>query len=128
MAELMIVVAVLAVLAGIAIPRFANLIEKSKEAEAKASLGSFRTAINLYYASTEGLHPGETEEGLVPVFLEHIPFIAIPGEAKHPLANGVRSSPDDWATGDAWVYDAARGRVNINCLHTDLNARVWSQL
>ena len=55
--ELMIVVAIIGILAAIAIPKFADLVTKSKESAVKGSLGSVRSAISIYYSDTEGVFP-----------------------------------------------------------------------
>lgn len=55
--ELMLVVAIVALLAAIAIPKFANLIDKAKEAGMKGNLGVLRSALTIYYADNEGLYP-----------------------------------------------------------------------
>lgn len=55
--ELMLVVAIVALLAAIAIPKFSNLIDKSREAAMKGNLGVLRSALTIYYADNEGLYP-----------------------------------------------------------------------
>jgi type IV pilus assembly protein PilA len=55
--ELMIVVAIIGILAAVAIPKFADLIDKAKEASAKSNIGAIRSAITIYYGSMEGLAP-----------------------------------------------------------------------
>ena len=55
--ELMLVVAIVALLAAIAIPKFADLIDKSREAAMKGNLGVLRSALSIYYADNEGLYP-----------------------------------------------------------------------
>ncbi|OGS45662.1 MAG: hypothetical protein A2539_07250 [Elusimicrobia bacterium RIFOXYD2_FULL_34_15] len=55
--ELMIVVAIIGILAAIAIPKFADLIKKSKEGATKGSLGALRSALTIYYGEQEGLYP-----------------------------------------------------------------------
>ncbi|HOI42492.1 MAG TPA: prepilin-type N-terminal cleavage/methylation domain-containing protein, partial [Elusimicrobiales bacterium] len=55
--ELMIVVAIIGILAAIAIPKFADLINKSKEGATKGALSSVRSAINVYYGDNEGWYP-----------------------------------------------------------------------
>lgn len=55
--ELMIVVAIIGILAAIAIPKFADLIKKSKEGSTKGSLGALRSALTIYYGEQEGTYP-----------------------------------------------------------------------
>ncbi len=55
--ELMIVVAIIGILAAVAIPKFADLIDKAKEASAKGNISSIRSAISIYYGAYEGLAP-----------------------------------------------------------------------
>jgi prepilin-type N-terminal cleavage/methylation domain-containing protein len=55
--ELMIVVAIIGILAAIAIPRFANLLEKSREGATKGNLASIRSAVAIYYSEKEGTFP-----------------------------------------------------------------------
>ena len=55
--ELMLVVAIVGLLSAIAIPRFADLVDKAREAKMKANLGVLRSALSLYYADNEGLFP-----------------------------------------------------------------------
>lgn len=55
--ELMIVVAIIGILAAVAIPKFADLVCKSKEASTKGNLGALRSALSIYYGDTEGIYP-----------------------------------------------------------------------
>ena len=45
--ELMIVVAIIGILASIAVPKFADLLRKSKEGQTKGNLGSLRSILNI---------------------------------------------------------------------------------
>jgi prepilin-type N-terminal cleavage/methylation domain-containing protein len=82
--ELMIVAAIVAILAMIALPKFAGMVRKSKEAALKGKLGTLRSAFSLYYADTEGLVPSwaggmaSNSMRLVPRYLDEIPRITIP--------------------------------------------------
>src|SRR5882672_11240920 len=70
--ELMIVVAIIGILAGIAIPQFANLVSKSQEGRTKANLGTLRSALSIYYGDTEGWYPagnGAANNGLATLTL-----------------------------------------------------------
>ena len=55
--ELMIVVSILGILATIAVPKFADLVRKSREGVLKGNLGAMRSALNIYYADMEGNYP-----------------------------------------------------------------------
>src|ERR1051326_4940909 len=55
--ELMIVVAIIGILAAIAIPRFAQMLEKSREGATKGNLGSIKSAASIYYGDTQGIWP-----------------------------------------------------------------------
>ena len=57
--ELMIVVAIIGILAAIAIPKFADLINKSKEGATKGALSSVRNALQVYYGDNEGWFPAD---------------------------------------------------------------------
>ncbi len=55
--ELMLVVAIIGLLAAIALPQFANMVDKAREARMKGELGTLRSAINIYYADNDGIYP-----------------------------------------------------------------------
>lgn len=60
--ELMIVVAIIGILAAAAIPRFGDLLNRARESNAKAALGSIRSAATIYYGRTEGRQFDSLEE------------------------------------------------------------------
>lgn len=55
--ELMIVVTIIGIISGIAIPKFAEMMRRAKESAAKGSLGICRTAVAFYYGGNEGIYP-----------------------------------------------------------------------
>ena len=55
--ELMIVVAIIGILAAVAIPKFADMLRKSKEGATKGSLTNLRSALTIYISDNEGLSP-----------------------------------------------------------------------
>jgi prepilin-type N-terminal cleavage/methylation domain-containing protein len=55
--ELMIVVAIIGVLAAVAIPKFAQMLEKSREGATKGNLGAIKSAVSNYYADQQGNYP-----------------------------------------------------------------------
>ena len=52
--ELMIVVAIIAIVAMIAAPRFGRAIRRANENATKGKLNSIRKALQIYYADVEG--------------------------------------------------------------------------
>lgn len=141
--ELMIVVAIIGILAAIAIPKFAELIKKSKEGALKGTLTSVRSALRVYYADNEAIYPAGAaganitylQTALVPKYLNEWPSIRV--APYHPETDTVDAiSGGDPADADAsddgeWVYVSDSGsdewgRINIECYHTDLKGEVWS--
>lgn len=126
--ELMIVVAIIGILAAIAIPKFADLVTKSKESAVKGSLGSVRSAVSIYYSDTEGVFPstGSLSTALTAgsKYLKELPYVAIPKPANHTNTNTVA---DTLADAGNWLYEStSEGHVAVNCTHTDTKNSTWS--
>ena len=140
--ELMIVVAIIGILAAIAIPKFADLVTKSKEASIKGSLGSVRSAVSIYYSDNEGVNPGSSAGELATAltansrYLQELPAIAIPNNTNHSSNHtsnrgvdmnvGGGATANDAAGGSAWYYNAGVGHVAVNCSHRDTKGSSWS--
>jgi prepilin-type N-terminal cleavage/methylation domain-containing protein len=130
--ELMIVVAIIGILAAIAIPKFADLITKSKESSAKGSLGSLRGALTIYYSDSEGIWPNngaaDSLSDLIPRYIERIPAISIP--AHSGFVGGhvtpVATVSGTQGNGSGWFYNRLNGDSNINCTDEDTKGNVWS--
>ncbi len=122
--ELMIVVAIIGILAAIAIPRFANLIDRAREARTQGNLGAIRSAMSIYYGTTDGVWPPTIAALAVDVapgpFLNAVPTVLLPS-AMH---GGVETSAEDIVkntdTGE-WGYNVADddGVVVVNCTCID---------
>ena len=54
--ELMIVVAIIGILAAIAIPKFADMLEKSREGATKGNLSSIKSAVSIFYGDQQGVY------------------------------------------------------------------------
>lgn len=127
----MLVVAIVGILAGIAIPQFADIMRKSYEARTKANLGVIRSALAIYYGDTEGLYPTDSLQSLVPRYLAQMPLKYTP--PYHPEGNDVSSgnatdmitARGDWFYFSTWG-DNNWGQVVVNCVHQDLNGRTWA--
>ena len=131
--ELMIVVAIIGILAAIAIPKFADLVTKSKESAVKGSLGSLRSAVSIYYSDTEGVFPTNANLGTALTtgskYLKQLPFISVPKPGNHGNAAGEQNgaNPDDTTAGaNNWYYASGEGHVCVNCTHTDTKTSTWS--
>jgi general secretion pathway protein G len=70
--ELMMVVFIISVLAGIALPQYHNAIVQSKEAVLKEDLFRFRDTIDQYQ-SDKGTYPGSLDVLVEQGYLRHIP-------------------------------------------------------
>ena len=121
--ELMIVVAIIGILAAIAIPRFANLIDRARQARTQGNLGSIRSAMTIHYGTNDGVWPATiaalaTAANSGP-FLDAIPTVLLPSSMAHAEANTEDAALDH--TGD-WFYSfaAADGVVRVDCAHTEV--------
>jgi hypothetical protein len=142
----MIVVAVIALLVGVAIPKFADLLDRSKEATIKGKLGDLRSALSIYYSDNEGEYPTNFTMGLTSGsrYLPFIPSITIPsiyaqGNPGHPANNleedaaPTQTCPptiSDLATG-IWYYipqgiNFCSGNIYVQCTHKDTKGDVWT--
>ncbi|OGS52633.1 MAG: hypothetical protein A3J79_13565 [Elusimicrobia bacterium RIFOXYB2_FULL_62_6] len=141
--ELMIVVAIIGILAAIAIPKFADLINKSHEGSTKGALSSVRSALQVYYGNNEGVFPAGPagsnttflQDTLVPAYLGSWPSVYTPG--RHAKTNTVDTinggdpHDSDGTCEGEWVYVSSRasadwGRIAVECYHTDYKGIVWS--
>jgi len=133
--ELMIVVAIIGILAAVAVPKFADLINKSKEGATKGGLSAVRGALHVYYGQNEGVFPTDIQSGLVPQYINEIPTAKLPATG-HSDSNSVVLLSTPSATlseTGGWAYynhtvsnDPTYGWFGVNCTHTDLKGTVWS--
>lgn len=132
--ELMIVVALIAILASIAIPKFAEMIKRTKQGKTKGELGSLRSALTLYYSDLEGMQYPQNaaaisnETGPMQTkYLSKMPTVKL-GPGSHEETTDI----DDFNVGDAltdlgnWGYIASRGSVFVNCSHSDAKGELIS--
>ena len=126
--ELMIVVAIIGILAAIAIPRFANLIDRAREARTQGNLGAIRSAMSIYYGTNDGIWPGTIanldDDAYGGPFLQSIPTVLLPsgmgGHAETSDETITLSTTTADCTGK-WFYSAAAddGVVRVDCAHED---------
>ena len=115
--ELVIVIAILGILALYALPKYQGVIKEARSSEARAQLGSFRSALGIYYAKNHGEFPSIAvvsagsifADGQVPEVEDTVGGTVVRGND----INGNNSSPNGNGTVDSneitgakgWVYD-----------------------
>jgi prepilin-type N-terminal cleavage/methylation domain-containing protein len=127
--ELIAVIVVLAILAGVAIPKYFDYASKAKESACKAVLGSVRAGIANFYANSiittgTATYPTLTQlETTGTVMQEAIPT--------NPYNNSNDVTGATWATTPpvtgnyGWNYDAASGRFWANSTTTGISEHLW---
>lgn len=122
--ELMIVVAIIGILAAIAIPRFAQMLEKSREGATKGNLGAIKSASSIYYGDLQGIWPTTLSSFSGYIFsryLDSVSPVKVTGyfvsNVTSPAGNLVTmattgQTPSSNTTG--WLYDSNLGSVYVN--------------
>jgi len=140
--ELMIVVAIIGILAAIAIPKFAQMLEKSKEGATKGNLGSMKSAASIYYGDTEGTWPSTLNSVTIYSFskyLDQVPLVKTTGTfdantgtgvaAVKPTGNTVAYTAMAGAPGirsTGWLYDSSFGNIYVNSTLKDSKSIPYS--
>jgi prepilin-type N-terminal cleavage/methylation domain-containing protein len=127
MIELMIVVAIIGILAAIALPKFADMIEKSREGSTKGNVGALKSANSIYYGDQQGVWP-ETLDAKpafrYSLYLDNMPLVKVTGKfdpntttGNKPMGDNVTrlaiNIPPTSAT-SGWAYDSTNGLVFVN--------------
>jgi type IV pilus assembly protein PilA len=148
--ELMIVVAIIGILAAIALPKFADMLEKSREGATKGNLTAIKSATNMYVADQAGAYPTDmlqqhvaasTDVNFVKKYMDKIPPVkataksdvngtlagAGPGTGAEALtANVLQSTWGTVATGKGWRYDSVEGRIWVNSNLLDMSNNFYT--
>lgn len=134
--ELMIVVAIIGILAAIAIPRFAQMLEKSREGATKGNLGSMKSAASIYYGDVEGVWPTTLNSQSGYSFSKYLDVIYpvkvtgafVPGSPS-PVGSVVQvvASGTVPTTGSSgWMYDSSGGSIYVNSTVDDSHQIAYS--
>lgn len=137
--ELMIVVAIIGILAAVAIPKFAQMLEKSREGATKGNIGAIKSAISIYSGDWQGVWPtsieGTTPDGSAGAdwfangskgaYLDNVPAVKITGKNNYNAApnsvvgtavtainTNIQTTADLTTTG--WAYESLTGNVFVN--------------
>ncbi len=129
--ELMIVIAIIAVLALILIPKMGRLIQKSNEAATRGHLGSMRSALSIYYSDQEGTFPVDLSPFLTP----GSKFVLDSPPKLYTAVHGIQTEIDYYAAQNPLADTGYWGYVSggtgwgvfwVACTHQDLSFKVWS--
>jgi Tfp pilus assembly protein PilE len=126
--ELVAVIIVLAIFAGVAVPKYFDYSTKANESATKATLGATRSAVANFYANGalsggSATYPTLTEVNTAGSVLEHdLPVNPYNGSATVQAATWNVTDPPVGGTA-GWNYDASVGRfwANSNTSGTDEN-------
>jgi len=138
MIELMIVVAIIGILAAIALPKFADMIEKSREGSTKGNVASIKSANSIYYGDQEGNWPSTMNTVSIyrySLYLELIPDVKATGKfdsnANTDAITHVNVGPKGrnvsvvaanifpTLRSSGWMYDSTSGNIYVNSTLTD---------
>jgi prepilin-type N-terminal cleavage/methylation domain-containing protein len=136
--ELMIVVAIIGILAAVAIPKFADMMEKSREGATKGNIGAIKSAITIYYGDQSGTWPSSIDPSVNTVFsqyLDRVPAVKVThsftsnGTALSGISTAIQSTSAAPAldnTHDGWIYNTTTGDVWVNNNQTDSKGTAYS--
>ncbi|MFH1074681.1 MAG: type II secretion system protein [Candidatus Firestonebacteria bacterium] len=119
--ELMIVVAIIGILAAVAIPRFAQMLDKSREGATKGNLSAIRSAVSIYYSEKEGVWPADLSTSFTS-YLYPIPPAKANQLGNVSTVTLAADVPTSASTGWAYVTTAGAtyvGNVFCNSTATD---------
>ncbi len=127
--ELIVVIVVLAILSGVAIPKYFDYAAKAKESACKGTLGAVRSGVANFHANSivqngTAIFPTLTNmQTLGSVMQETLP--------PNPYSNSNLIQAATWAatppvSGTAgWSYDATAGKFWANSTTTGINEHLW---
>ena len=138
MIELMIVVAIIGILAAIALPKFADMIEKSREGSTKGNVGALKSANAIYYGDMQGVWPSTINTASTykySLYLDIIPQVKVTGKfdssttSKSPVGAQVSylaGSAVPNAPISGWAYDSTNGLSFVNSTLQDSKKVAYS--
>ena len=143
--ELMIVVAIIGILAAIAIPKFADLISKSKEGATKGGLSTVRSSLQIYYGDNEGMFPNDNLDSLAvdAKYFNKMPDAKLPKTGKSDSddtityssmsvagamvgVGGGSTNAGGWAYANDMTVNNQWGNFVVNCTELDLKGFSWT--
>lgn len=128
--ELIVVIVVLAILSGVAIPKYFDYAAKAREAACKGTLGAVRAAIANFFANQivttgTGSYPTLTNVQTTGSVMQE-PMPVNPYNNSATVAAATYSSSAPPTSGNAgWNYDASNGRFWANSATTGVAENTW---
>lgn len=134
--ELMIVVAIIGILAAIALPRFGQMMEKSREGQTKGNLNSIHSAASIYYGDQRGIWPTTLNTTSVYLFSQYLDnvgpvkvtgfFVAGAVSPSGSLVTLTTQSSVPTGSGSGWLYDSGNGSFYVNSTVMDSKSLPYS--
>ena len=137
--ELMIVVAIIGILAAVAIPKFADMLEKAREGATKGNVGAIKSAISIYYGDQGGQWPSSIDPTVsgnsFSKYMDRIPAVKVThsftsnGTSLSGTSTAIASTaaaPTLLNTTDGWIYNTTTGDVWVNNNQTDSRGTAYS--
>src|SRR5262245_24555364 len=133
--ELIVVIVVLAILSGVAIPKYFDYAANAKQSATRGILGGVRSAIANFYANSAvqgtpaypNLNQLQTVGTVMQETMPASPYATVPANAADIVAASYPAdpiaTPPPVAGNAGWNYDAARGK--FWCNSTNTNANTW---
>lgn len=113
--ELLVVLAILALLLTLAVPRYFNGIERAKDATLKQDLSTLRENIDKYYADT-GRYPKTLEDLVDRKYIRKLPVDPITEKS----STWVLTPPEPPLEGDIYdIHSGALGRAKDGTKYAD---------
>jgi len=122
--ELMVVVAIIALLAAVAVTKVGQMLEKANLGATLGNLSAIRSAINVYYGgnavypeslNTEDLKLKGITGSTLPAVKCAYPLTASPRGNNVTIGNSIPLTE-----GNGWYYDPFRGLIYINSIAKDI--------
>lgn len=128
--ELIVVIVVLAILSGVAIPKYFDYAAKARESACKGTLGAVRSAIANFYSnqlvnSGTGTYPSLVQMQAVGTVMQE-PLPANPYNNSNIIASATYNATTPPVSGSAgWNYDATNGKFWANSNTSGVTEHTW---
>jgi general secretion pathway protein G len=126
--ELIVVIAVLAILSGVAIPKYFDYANQTKAGECRKALGIARSGIANYHANTRVNTGTATYPSLAQLQSGHVLEATMPANPYNDSAiiqAATWASPPPVSGTAGWNYDAESGKFWANTDTEANNERLW---